>query len=174
MLLVAAAVIVGGAYLVSGPATGVRVGSRAPDVAVRVLHGQHPTGIPLLGQSPILLLFFDNKYPESVAWLSAAGALHRRFALEGLAVVGIDTYESAADAIQYVESNDVQFMVLHDPGGAASRSAYGGPAEPHAYLIDASGTVLQVYREITDLARPETRQALAGILQRLPSQAPPR
>jgi peroxiredoxin len=174
VLLVAVAVVVGGAYLVSEPSHGVRTGSRAPDIQVHVLQGGHPTGIPLLGRSPILLVFFDNRYAQSAGWLGAANALHKRFALDGLAVIGVDTYESAPDAVSFVEHLDVQFMILHDPAGAASREAYGGTLEPRAYLIDSSGTVVRIFDEIGDLARPETREDLARLLQRPPSAAPPR
>lgn len=171
-LATAAAIVVGISYLGSDAVSGVRVGDPAPDLAVRVLQGGHPSGIPLLGQAPVLLVFFDNG-PESVVWIRSAERLQRRYGLEGLAVVGVNVYENPKDAIEYVNHHDVQFTVLHDPGGAASRAAYGSPSAPHAYLMDSGGRVVKAYRRVADLTGPDSMELVASLLPR-PSPAPHR
>jgi peroxiredoxin len=171
-LAIAAAVVVAVAYLTSDPAMEIKPGERAPDLALRVLHGGHPTRIPLLGQTPILLVFFDSRWPDSRAWLKASEALHKRYALEGLAVIGICVDEDAATATPFVEGDNLQFMVLHDPGAAASRAAYGAPRAPHAYLIDAGGRVVKAYARVEDLRHPDEKRLVAGLLPS-PSPTPP-
>ena len=169
---IAVAIVLGVAYVTSDPVTEVKPGERAPDLALRVLHGGHPTRIPLLGQTPILLVFFDTRWPDTPEWLAAAEVLHKRYALEGLAVIGICVDEDGAIARPFVEGDNLQFMVLHDPGAAASRAAYGEPKAPHAYLIDAAGRVVKAYARHEDLRSPEEKKLVAGLLPS-PSPTPP-
>jgi peroxiredoxin len=170
---VAAALVVGAAYLVSEPAAALNPGDAAPDLVLKDLRGAPGGGIPLLGQAPVLLLFFDSRWPASVEWLKYTEGLHRRFVAGGLAVIGVCWDDDAAAAQRSLLESQARFIVQHDPGGAVSRPAYGALTAPRAWLIDARGRVVKVVRDPNVLRESQTRLIVAGLLP-LPSPIPHR
>lgn len=163
-LAVGAAATVGVWYARSPPATARKAGQAAPDLALRVLHGGHPSGIPLLGRTPLLLFFFDTRWAATGDWLKPMERIHRRFYPDGLGVIGIALDEDAAGATRFVEDKGFEFIVMHDPGGRASRAAYGPPSAPQAYLVDARGRVVKAFARLQDWDEPEVKGLVSALL----------
>jgi peroxiredoxin len=168
-IALAAAAVVGAAYLLSEPAASVNPGDAAPDLVMKDLNGTPGRGIPRLGHAPVLLVFFDSRWPSSADWLHGAETLHRRFALDGLAVIGVALDADASATQRLLDETEARFIVYHDPGGAVSGPAYGSLQAPQAWLIDARGRVLKVVREWQFLLDPQTKRLLSGLM---PSPAP--
>ena len=95
--------------------------------------------------------------------------LYRKFQRRGLRVVGICLDDSREEAREFIQSRAITFTVFHDPGGRATRDAWGMPSGPESYLLDASGRVVATFPDPVDWMRDDRRAQVEALL---PSPAP--
>lgn len=173
MALAAAVVAVSMAFVgwcaLSPRATRVKAGDQAPDVSLP--HWNVPAALGTLHAlrgSPVLLVFFDSRWPSSGMSLQELEKVHRRFLQDGLVVVGIalDPAEEAKALEFFLHNRGVTFTILLDPLGRQTAATWGTPRErtPETYLIDRSGRVVSVYLKPQPWARDDLRKVIEALL----------
>ena len=133
-----------------GPVTaGVAVGQPAPAVSGTTLDGQ-PFDLASLRGRPVILNFWGptclpcrDEFPLLAAKLAAHAG-------DGLAVVGILTFDPPDAARTFISQYGATWPTVDDPSGAF-RTAYRVIARPQSYFIDRDGIVRKIQvGEITD------------------------
>ena len=163
----------------AAPATGV-VGAMATEFSLPTPTGGHlALADARKGTKAVLLNFWFVHCPPCRAEHPILEKLHQELKRKGLAVVGIDDQDSAADSLKYWQGAHLTFpTVLTGPrfatDPATGRPARGGPMAadyaslqpydvhecPTNILIDATGKI--VYRS-SGWNEPELRAALASV-----------
>jgi peroxiredoxin len=169
-LLVAAALVVGFGYLRSKRATHLRPGDAAPDVQLASVEGRGGRLRENLGPATVVV-FFDSRWPIMPRYAEVLERFYRRYQRRGLRVIGICLDESRDAARDFIRSRAITFTVLHDPGGRATRDAWGAPLGPESYLLDASGRVVAAFPDPVDWLRDEHRSRVEGLLPSPPPGA---
>ena len=86
----------------------------------------------------VILNFWATWCRECLAEMPALEMLHRRFAAQGLAVIGIDTREAAAAVQRYTKELGVTFPILLDPDGGVT-ARYGVIGLPTTFILGRDG-----------------------------------
>jgi peroxiredoxin len=169
-LLVAAAAIVGFGYLRGKRATHVRPGEAAPDVELASVEGPPGRLRANLGKATVVV-FYDSRWPVMRRYGEVLERFYRKYQRRGLRVIGICLDDSKDEARDFIHRQAITFTVLHDPGGRASRDAWGTPRGPESYLLDASGRVVAAFPDPVDWLRDEHRSRVEGLLPSPPPGA---
>jgi thiol-disulfide isomerase/thioredoxin len=75
----------------------------------------------------------------------ALEALHRRFADQGLVVVGVNLDEERKEAERFLKVVPVNFTIVFDSAGASAH-AFALPGMPSSYLLGRDGKVRAVHQ----------------------------
>lgn len=167
-LLIAAAVIVGFGYLRGKRATHLRPGEAAPDVELAAAQGPAGRLRDNLGAAT-LVVFFHTRWTVMPRYAEVLERLYRKYQRRRLRVIGICLDDSPDAAREFIEAQAITFTVFHDPGGRATRDAWGMPSGPESYLLDASGRVVATFPDPVDWMRDDRRAQVEALL---PSPAP--
>lgn len=134
-----------------------KVGDSLPNVELPDANGQQQTLAQLFGSKLTLVVFWDGSQPTALEELSDLTRYYLpRFGDKGLAVVAINSGDSAAHAAELAKDAGASYPVLID----ADRKAFAQVASamlPRSYLLDASGKVIWFDLEYS----PTTRRDLA-------------
>jgi peroxiredoxin len=163
---IAVAVVVAVAYLGSREATKVEPGDRAPDLELPSLGGASVSRLSDYRGRPILLLMFHSAAPFTQQETPDLERLNRSLMRRGLMVIGVDVDTDPVARDAFIRRNVVTFLVLLDPGAEAVRKAYEARRFPQRYLIDAGGTVRQVWLGPVDWTSREVREQIEAVLPR--------
>jgi peroxiredoxin len=169
-LLIAAAVVVGFGYLRGKRATHVRPGEGAPDAELAAVEGAGGRLRDNLGKATVVVLF-DSRWPIMRRYAEVLERLYRKYQRRGLRVIGICLDDSRDTARDFIRAQAITFTVLHDPGGRATRAAWGTPRGPESYLLDADGTVVAAFPDPVDWMRDERRSRVEALLPSPPPDA---
>lgn len=172
-LLLAAAIVVAYLYLRAPEASLVKVGDRAPALELAPLGTNLKTSLSgFLKQGPVLLVMFFSDCSICQQEIAEIELIHRRYVPRNLMVLGVGVDRDAAKLRAFLDANQVSFTVLHDPDGQALRQAWGSWQFPEAYLIDAGGSVRQVWLGRVNWRRDEVREAIRAVLLEAEGAAP--
>jgi peroxiredoxin len=158
--LVAAAVVISFLYLRGPRATRTHVGDVAPDFTLPALVDGTPGRLSSTRGRPVLLVFFDTRWPTSEVYVPNLERLYRRYARRGLRMIGVSLDTDVAAARAFVARNPLTFTILSDPGAAKVAATYGTPRDPEAYLLDPHGRVEAVFTEPVDWRNLDTKDKL--------------
>jgi peroxiredoxin len=167
---IAALVVVGLAYIGSREATKVEPGDPAPDLELPSLGGAALTRLSDFRGRAILLILFHSAAPFTQQETPDIERLHRALLRRGLVVLGVDVDSDPAARDAFIQRSRVTFLVLVDPNGEVVRKTYEARRFPQRYLIDAGGTVRQVWLGSVDWSSREVLEQIEAVLPR--SQAP--
>jgi len=131
----------GAGAAIPGASTGPAADFTLPD-----LDGRPVTLGPLLGKTPVLLVFWATWCPECKAAIPEINALVTGPLKEKLLVFGIDFRESREKVDRAVKSRAIRYPVLLDEQGEAAR-AYGMVGIPTYVLIGRESVI--VYKSHT-------------------------
>ena len=144
------------------PAGGAATPSPAPGFALLGTDGARHTLADYRGQVVLVNFWATWCLPcrAEIPDLEHEWRLHRG---DGVAIVGIDWREPAADASAFLAEIGATYPVLLDTDGAAY-TAYGVEGLPKTFILDRQGRVLVVRSGIVRRARldAEIRAAMAG------------
>jgi peroxiredoxin len=116
-------------------------GDRAPKFSIRTDSGRDVTPAEFGGKL-LLVNFWATWCPPCVEEMPALDALQRRFAGQGLVVVGISIDTDAAAYHQFLKKYPVSFQTARD-GAKKINTDYGTFKVPESYLIDQSGRIVK-------------------------------
>ena len=134
------------------------LGKPAPEFTLKDVDGREFTLAGLRGK-PVLLDFWATWCAPCVEEMPHIQALYDQFKEKGLAVVCVDTNETAEKPRKFFEDHRYSFVNLLDSGEDAFKK-YGAGAIPRTVLIDKDGIVRYAHRgwgTSTDLT-PEVKK----------------
>ena len=115
-------------------------GGPAADFTLPDLDGRSVTLGPLLGKTPVLLVFWATWCPECKAAIPEINALATGPLAGKVQIFGLDFRESREKVALAVKARGIRYPVLLDERGQAAR-AYGVVGIPTYILIDRNGNI---------------------------------
>ena len=138
----------------------VKVGDQLPDVQLPNLDGQTNNLGKLLGSKLTVVVFWGSASRSSVQEIGdLASGIVKRYGDFGVAAVGINVGDEAAQAKALAKSAGAGFTMLADRDVEALRSI-GPPRPPVTYLVDPSLKVLWFDIEYSNTTRRDLEQAI--------------
>jgi peroxiredoxin len=139
----------------------VKVGDRFPDAKLPDVSGQEQTLAGLLGDKKLtMVVFWNGTEPTAREQLSDLVRFHYpRFADQGLAIVAINTGDSAQLAGELAQQAGAKFPVLSDADGAVFKQVAIAKL-PRTYLLDPQGQILWFDLEYSATTRRDMVQAI--------------
>ncbi len=134
--------LVGPAAVSAQSDAGLRVGARAPVVAVNDLDGKAVDLGQWVGKKPVLLEFWATWCENCEALLPRFQAAQKELGsrVEFIAV-NVTVNQTPERVRRYLEAHHVPFRVLYDDKGTSTR-AYQAPATSYVVIVDSTGTVV--------------------------------
>ncbi|HEY6057525.1 MAG TPA: TlpA disulfide reductase family protein [Candidatus Limnocylindrales bacterium] len=149
------------AYLIGPAAEGLRVGDRAPELAVGRPDGStfqladldgRPIRLADLRGHPVWINFWASWCPPCQSETPILRDAYGRFRSQGLEIVGISVQESSVeDVAAYVARYGIRYRVGFDASGDVFR-AYRVYALPTQFFLDARGIIRAVVQGPLDSA----------------------
>ena len=164
-VLVAAAIVIAVLYAKAPRATRVHVGETAPDFELTVVTDAKPAKLSGNRGGPILLVFFDTRWPGSDAYLRYIERMHRRYFRRGLRTMAVAMDRDPNLVREFARRNGLTFAVVADPFASKLVGHWGTPRDPEAYLLDPVLRVEAVLLERVDWTSPRVRDFLNKYLQ---------
>ncbi len=153
------------------PEAATLVGHPAPDFALPILSdaaGATPAGGRLslhsLRGRPVVLNFWASWCAPCRAETPLLVRLHKLYGPRGVAFVGVDTEDEAADARRFVGQYHVDYTIVVS-SDEKLMSAYAIPGLPTTIFVGPDGMIRD--REIGGFIGPEGEKALVARLDRL-------
>lgn len=144
----------------SGAPFVARVGAPAPSWTESRIAGPRLSLDQLRGKA-VYLNFFATWCPPCNAEAPTIDGLSRRYAAQGLQVVGVDVLESAPKASSFARAHRLTYPVVVDDG--TMRDAYRINALPVHVFIDRNGIVRQIVDG--EMGASAMRAAIERVLQ---------
>ena len=161
-------------FVIDSAAPGVQVGQIAPgtveapaspELVLTDLEGA-PVALRDFTGKPLWIIFWKTACPPCEAEapdVAAAYAAHRS---DGLVVLGIDVWDTAAAVRDYAKEHALAYPIAVD-SSAAFKDAYGVWGAPTHYFIGSDGIIRDRY------FGPMTAAMIAGSLARVVPASPP-
>ena len=159
-------------YPVGSPSEGIRVGDRAPELAVRGPDGSthairdldgEPVSLAGLRGRPVWLNFWASWCPPCQAETPVLREIAERYAPQGLAMIGISVQEATEDDVRaYASRYDLGYTIAADLAGDLFRTyrLFGLPTQ---FILDADGVVRVVIQGPVTVASAEAALRAAGL-----------
>jgi len=125
--------------VLAASASAVDVGGRAPEIGINDLNGR-PVRMASLRGKVVLVDFWASWCAPCRQEFPVLERLHRTYASQGLAIVGVSVDNDVANVRSFLRRNSASFLIAHDPRKVAA-ARYGGTAMPSSYIIDRRGIV---------------------------------
>ncbi len=125
--------------VLAATASAVDVGGRAPEIGVNDLNGR-PVRMASLRGKVVIVDFWASWCAPCRQEFPVLERLHRTYASQGLAIVGVSVDNDVANVRSFLRRNSASFLIAHDPRKVAA-ARYGGTAMPSSYIIDRRGIV---------------------------------
>lgn len=138
--------------------TALKEGSKAPEFTLTGVDGRKFSLREALQRAPVLAAFFKVSCPVCQYAFPFFERLHRAYASDKLALVGI-SQDAAASTSAFLKEYGITFpTLLDDPNGYAVSNAYGLTNVPTLFLIGQDGeieltSVGWVKQEVEDVNR---------------------
>ena len=132
-----------------------KVGDVAPDFETEDVFG-NPVRLSQFRGQPVWLMFWGSWCPPCRAEFPDIQAAYAQLEPRGLRMLGVSMRESPIDAAAYAATNGATFLVLSDPDGRDTGSAYPIFNFPTHLFIDQDGVIRSIVLEDMD-----TEQAVA-------------
>lgn len=146
VLIVSIVTLAGGLFNQADPPP--RAGSEPIDFALRGLDGQAYTLSDYAGQ-PVIINFWGTFCPPCVSEMPLIESYYKRYADEGLVVLGVNLNEAEVTVRSFVRDLDLSFPIVLDKNRVVKE--YGVYEYPTTFFITRDGIIQDVYHgELTD------------------------
>jgi peroxiredoxin len=139
-------------FVIDSAAPGVQVGQIAPgtveapaspQLVLTDLKGA-PVAIRDFSGRPLWVIFWKTACPPCEAEAADVGAAYAAHRNDGLVVLGIDVWDTAAAVRDYSDKHDVAYPIAID-SSTAFKDAYGVWGAPTHYFIGSDGIIRDRY-----------------------------
>jgi peroxiredoxin len=138
------------------------LGHEAPDFALHAVGGANVRLSEHRGDV-VVLSFWSSRCGQCRMQLTALERSFKTYHPAGLQVYGVDVDDDQSGALEFAHAQALGFPLLLDPGKAVAR-AYRVDNLPMTVLIDRSGSVRQVHRDLSSKFEPAYLQQLRALL----------
>ncbi len=138
------------------------LGKEAPDFTLKDLNGRDVSLRDLRGRV-LLLNFWATWCPPCVEEIPALNRLRRGFQGRDFEIVGISTDRSVSTIKEFMETNPIEYLVLHDGDIKVSR-IYNVFSIPTTFLIDRNGRIVERYFGEQDWTSREIKEKIDALL----------
>ena len=146
------------------PARPEMLGAAAPDFTLPVIHGGEPASrlhLADLRGKAVVLDFWASWCLPCRQQAPIVDQVARRWDGKGVVVVGVNTGDEQADAMQFAADEKLSYMSVFDDGSVAQ--AYRVRAMPTLIVLDRQGKVLAVRQRV--VRRSEIEQLVEDALK---------
>ncbi len=140
------------------------VGAKASEFAMRDMAGSYVSITAMRGKV-IVLNFWATWCPPCKVEMPGLEQLYHDYRAGGLEVIGLSTDSSEAGIREFLSKTPVNFPILHDRSGRVTK-LYGVNSLPTTFLIDRSGTVVELFIGEQDWTSPHMRDRIESLLKR--------
>jgi peroxiredoxin len=142
----------------------VAVGEPVPAYAAPTMAGDTISLAELRGQA-VVLNIWATWCPPCREEMPGLDALQRQYADQGLRVIGvsIDGRNAAREVDEFLRSNGIEFMILHDADERVTRT-FRTIGVPETFLIDREGRLVQRWIGKIDPASESIQRAVQDAL----------
>ncbi len=165
LLIGASLIVVIAGQRQAAAATGLRVGSLAPDFVLPSLNGNMVRLSELRGQKAVFINFWATWCPPCRLEMPTMENAYQEYQARGLEILAISIDTGPKDVIRnFMQEYGLTFPILLDPEGEVMH-LYRIFSIPASFLIDKAGIIRYKelgYRDWTDL---ESRKKLEAILK---------
>ena len=117
-------------------------GAKAPDVFLNPLSQGRPNPLAdLYNEAPVLLVFWASWCPSCVQEIPLLNKWHRKFAPQGLKILGINVQESREEVRKFKEAKAIDYPIALDEKGEIAE-AFGVAGIPSAVFLAKGGKIL--------------------------------
>lgn len=134
----------------------------APALSLQAFDGE-PFALASAPGRVMLLSFWATWCPPCVEELPSMNALAADYAADDFAIVSVNFQESRADIEDFLKRVEVDFPILLDPDGSASRD-WGVFSFPSSFLLDRQGRVRYTLNKAIDWHTPEIKALLDALV----------
>jgi cytochrome c biogenesis protein CcmG, thiol:disulfide interchange protein DsbE len=130
--------------------SGAKPGRPAPDFSAEVIHGGDPGNrirLSTLRGKAVVLDFWASWCAPCREQMPIVEQMTQRFSDRDLVVVGIDTSDSRADALEFLRARPPAYPSLFDDGGFVAK-AYDVRTLPVVIVVDREGVISAVRKTI--------------------------
>ncbi len=137
-------------------------GTMAPQFGGQTLDAGQPSMAELRGKV-VLVNFWASWCPECRPEMPALERLHREFASQGLAVIGINARESKEAVSHYAKELGLTFQIVLDPDGKIT-ALYGVIGLPTTFVLGRDGRAVALAIGPRDWGGAPARALLQALL----------
>ena len=140
------------------------VGDKALEFAMRDMSGSYVSITAMRGKV-IVLNFWATWCPPCTVEMPGLDQLYHDYRADGLEVIGVSSDGSEVGIREFLSETPVDFPILHDRSGRVTK-LYGVNSLPTTFLIDRSGTVVNLFMGEQDWTSPRMRDRIESFLKR--------
>jgi len=137
-----------------------QVGQAAPDWSDPLVSGSGSLTMAQLRGKPVFMDFFATWCPPCNAEAPMVNAAYKRYASQGLQVIGVDVQENAQKAKQFVDQHQLTYPAVVDSGTLSDQYKINGM--PVGVFIDKTGVVRKI--EVGQLSPDQLSADIKSIL----------
>ena len=130
-------------WLSSLPASALDAGAKMPEIGLTDLSGKTVNVASLAGKV-VVIDFWATWCAPCKEELPVLQKLYKKYAAQGLVVVGVSVDKDAANIPSFMKKLGVTFPVVHDANHQVS-GRYQPPRMPSSYIVDRKGIVRYVH-----------------------------
>jgi cytochrome c biogenesis protein CcmG, thiol:disulfide interchange protein DsbE len=130
-------------WLSSLPASALDAGAKMPEIGLTDLSGKTVNVASLAGKV-VVIDFWATWCAPCKEELPVLQKLYKKYAAQGLVVVGVSVDKDAANIPSFLKKLGVTFPVVHDANHQVS-GRYQPPRMPSSYIVDRKGIVRYVH-----------------------------
>ena len=140
----------------------IEAGDTAPKFSVKTENGQQIGRSEFPGKL-LMVNFWATWCPPCVEEMPSLNAFARAMAPEGITVLGISIDRNDKAYREFLQRNQLQFLVARDPEENIS-SSYGTFKWPETYVINREGKVVQKFVGPRDWTDPKIVNSIRALL----------
>ena len=130
-------------FLVPASVFALEHGGRAPELMLRSIEGNYVSLASFRGKV-VIVNFWATWCPDCKKKMPYLNGLYTEYKTKGFMVLGVAVESSVPRVKDFLREHPVDFPVLMDPDGKASR-AYEIFSIPTTFLIDKGGIISGIY-----------------------------
>jgi peroxiredoxin len=132
-----------GAVAATGRVAALDAGAKMPEIGLKDMAGKPVNAASLVGKV-VVIDFWATWCAPCREELPVLQKLYKKYASQGLVVVGVSVDKEAANITQFLQKMPLSFPIVHDAAHAVT-GKYAPPRMPSSFIVDRKGIVRYVH-----------------------------